>query len=96
MATHRFAALNTVHTRIPNHVDPPSRKVSDYFGANVFNQSAMRKFLSEEAYESVMNTIEKGVTLDRKLADQIADSMKGWAVSKGATHYTHWLHSHTG
>jgi glutamine synthetase len=96
MATHRFAALNTVNTRTPNYVDPPSKKVSDYFGANVFNQSAMRKFLSEEAYGSVMDTVEKGVSLDRKLADQIASSMKAWALSKGATHYTHWFQPLTG
>ena len=96
MTTHRFSALNTVLTRTPNIVPPPSDKVSDYFGTNVFNQVAMRKFLSEEAYESVMDTIEKGATVDRKMADQIASSMKAWALSKGASHYTHWFQPLTG
>ena len=96
MTTHRFSALNTVLTRTPNIVPPPSDKVSDYFGTNVFNQVAMRKFLSEEAYESVMGTIEKGATVDRKMADQIASSMKAWALSKGASHYTHWFQPLTG
>jgi len=96
MATHRFSALDIVHTRTPNHVDPPSGRVSDYYGTNVFNQGSMRKYLSEEAYDSVMDTIEKGATLDRKLADQVASSMKAWALSKGASHYTHWFQPLTG
>jgi len=58
MASHRFSALNIVQSRTPNNIAPPSDKVSDYFGTSVFNQAAMRKFLSEEAYDSVMGTIE--------------------------------------
>ncbi|MBL4665046.1 MAG: glutamine synthetase III, partial [Nitrospinaceae bacterium] len=96
MATHRFSALETVLTRTPNYIDPPSDKVSDYFGMNVFNQGAMRKFLSEEAYASVMETISQSASVDRKMADQIASSMKAWALSKGATHYTHWFRPLTG
>ena len=96
MATHRFSALETVLTRTPNYIDPPSDKVSDYFGMNVFNQGAMRKFLSEEAYASVMETISQSASEDRKMADQIASSMKAWALSKGATHYTHWFQPLTG
>lgn len=51
----------------------------------------MRKYLSNEAYDHVMEAIEKGTRIDRKIADQIASGMKAWAVEMGATHYTHWF-----
>ena len=43
-----------------------------------------------------MNAIEHGTKIDRKIADQVAVSMKDWAMSKGATHYTHWFQPLTG
>jgi glutamine synthetase len=56
----------------------------------------MQQYLTRAAYESVMNAIDKGTKIDRKIADQVAVSMKDWAVSKGATHYTHWFQPLTG
>ena len=43
-----------------------------------------------------MNAIEHGTKIDRKIADKVAVSMKDWAMSKGATHYTHWFQPLTG
>ena len=51
----------------------------------------MKKYLSNEAYDHVLEAIEKGTRIDRKIADQIASGMKAWAVEMGATHYTHWF-----
>ena len=96
MATHRFNALQCVLSRTPNHVPPPSEKVSEFFGCNVFNNLAMREYLSEEVYDRVQESINKGAKIDRKIADQISSSMKAWAMSKGATHYTHWFQPLTG
>ncbi|MCH8318798.1 MAG: glutamine synthetase III, partial [Bacteroidetes bacterium] len=96
MATHRFKALESVLSRTPINVAPPSEKVSEYFGIQVFNKDAMREFLPEEVYEKVMDSIEKGIKIDRKIADQVASSMKAWAMSKGATHHTHWFQPLTG
>ncbi|KGL58672.1 glutamine synthetase type III, GlnN [Polaribacter sp. Hel1_85] len=56
----------------------------------------MQQYLTRAAYESVMNAIELGTKIDRKIADQVAVSMKDWAMSKGATHYTHWFQPLTG
>jgi glutamine synthetase len=56
----------------------------------------MQQYLTRAAYESVMNAIEHGTKIDRKIADQVAVSMKDWAMSKGATHYTHWFQPLTG
>lgn len=96
MAFHRFKALETVLNRTPINVVLPSIKVSEFFGENVFGIDAMREQLSEEAFDSVMAAIEQGAQIDRKMADQVAASMKAWAHSKGATHYTHWFQPLTG
>ncbi|MCE9540501.1 MAG: glutamine synthetase III, partial [Bacteroidetes bacterium] len=96
MAFHRFKALETVLSRTPVEVTLPSNKVSEFFGENVFGIDAMREYLSEEAFNSVMSAIEQGARIDRKMADQVAASMKAWANSKGATHYTHWFQPLTG
>lgn len=95
MAFHRFKALEAVLTRTPQPVQQ-SGKVSDIFGENVFGIDAMREFLSEEAFNSVKDAMEKGTSIDRKVADQVAASMKAWASSKGVTHYTHWFQPLTG
>ncbi len=96
MARIRFTALEEVMHRKAIHVEPSSDKVSDYFGSNVFNEHARREFLGKEAYKSVKQAIEKGTRIDRKIADQVAAAMKEWALSKGATHYTHWFQPLTG
>ena len=96
MAFHRFKALESVMTRTPVNVILPSNKVSEFFGENVFGIDAMREHLSEEAFESVMSAMQQGTRIDRKMADQVAASMKAWANSKGATHYTHWFQPLTG
>lgn len=96
MSTFRFRALEATLNRQPVEVTTPSELISDYFGENVFNQKAMMKFLTQEAYDSVMEAIVQGNRIDRKIADQVASSMKAWALSKGATHYTHWFQPLTG
>ncbi len=72
------------------------RRVSEYFGENTFHLDKMRECLTEDAYEIVKNAIEHGTAVDRSVADQIATAMKDWAISKGATHYTHWFQPLTG
>ena len=72
------------------------KSVPDYYGENVFSLKVMRKHLSEKAYKSISETIKNGGKLDPSIADEIAEAMKNWAVSKGATHYTHWFQPLTG
>ena len=95
MSTIRFAALQETLNRTAVKV-VENEKRSVLFGKNVFNKHAMQQYLTRSAYESVMNAIEKGTKIDRKIADQVAVSMKDWAISKGATHYTHWFQPLTG
>ncbi len=96
MENFRFDALHETLNRQVVPVSYPSNKISDYFGSMVFNTSVMREYLTKEAYKSVEMAIDKGVRIERKVADQVASAMKAWAISKGATHYTHWFHPLTG
>jgi len=95
MSTFRFQALQQTATRKPVKVEELDRK-SIIFGSNVFNDKAMRQFLTPEAYQAVKNAVQHGTKIDRKLADYIAMGMKEWALSKGVTHYTHWFQPLTG
>ncbi len=96
MSTIRFNALEELNNRPVPEVVFPSEKISDYFASDVFDLPKMQKYLSKEAYTNVINSIETGVKINRKTADQIASGMKEWATGKGATHYTHWFHPLTG
>ena len=96
MSTYRFKALEDVLERKPKHVEFPSDRASNYYATNVFTEETMQEYLPKEAYKSVMNAINKGTRLDRRLANQVASSMKDWALTKGVTHYTHWFQPLTG
>lgn len=95
MSSFRKAALNDVLHRVPKPFNFEG-KISELFGQNVFHAEVMREFLTEEAYDSVMAAVNNGASIDRKIADQVASAMKDWAISKGATHYTHWFQPLTG
>ena len=96
MAIIRFKALEELFSRKPVEVKYPSERISDFYGINVFDRGKMQKYLSKEAYKSVLLSIESWSTIDRKIADQVASGMKAWAIDRGATHYTHWFQPLTG
>ena len=95
MATKRQQAYQDVLNRTPKHIDYDGR-ISDLFGKNVFHMEVMREYLPSEAFKSMTESIQNGTRLDRKMADQVASAMKDWALTKGATHYTHWFQPLTG
>lgn len=72
------------------------QKVSDYFACNVFSDTVMKERLPKNVYKAVMQTKKFGTALDIDVANVVANTMKDWAVEKGATHYTHWFHPMTG
>ena len=96
MENFRFIALSETLDRQVVPVSYPSLKISDYYGSMVFNETVMREYLTKEAFQSVKLAIDKGKKIDRKVADQVASAVKAWALSKGATHYSHWFHPLTG
>lgn len=90
MALKRFRAYGDVLNRVPKTVEYDGR-ISELFGKNVFHIEIMREYLPSDAYKSMLESIQTGTRLDRKMADQVASAMKDWAITKGATHYTHWF-----
>jgi glutamine synthetase len=70
--------------------------LTDIYGSNVFNDAVMRQSLPKETYKSLRKTIEEGLPLDPQVAEVVAAAMKDWAISKGATHFTHWFQPMTG
>ncbi len=95
MANQRMQAYYDVLHRTPKPISFDG-KISEIFGENVFHMEVMREYLPSEAYKSMKKAIHDGTRLDRTMADQVASSMKDWAISKGATHYTHWFQPLTG
>ena len=73
----------------------PYDKPRDIFGMYVFDRRAMRERLPRDIYDTLIASIEVGQKLDASIADMVAAAMKEWALSKGATHYTHWFHPRT-
>ena len=72
------------------------KNVSDYFGCMVFDERVMKAKLSSNVYKSLHKTIQRGTKLDPGVADAVAAAMRDWAVSNGATHFTHWFQPLTG
>jgi glutamine synthetase len=95
MSTFRFQALKEASNRKPVQFEESGKK-SALFGSNVFNDAAMKQFLTSDAYKGVKDAVQHGTKIDRKLADYIAMGMKEWALNKGVTHYTHWFQPLTG
>ena len=70
--------------------------ISEYFGCNVFNDRVMKANLSADVYASLRKTMDEGAKLEPGVANAVANAMKDWAISKGATHFTHWFQPLTG
>ncbi len=70
--------------------------VPEIFGSDVFNESVMKQRLHPDIYNAWKLCIANGTSLDISVANEIAESMKVWAIEKGATHYTHWFQPMTG
>ncbi len=96
MATLRQQALGMVQARPRVTVTPPSSKISEYFGTNVFGIDQMKTSLAPSAYKKVMEAIDKGTKIDPYTAEEVATAIKTWALSKGVTHFTHWFQPLTG
>jgi glutamine synthetase len=92
MENFRFKALAELNSRQPVRFEGTDKAVSAYFAENVFDRDKMRKYLTPEAFEAVVEAIDEGAKINRKFADQIASGMKSWAIERGVTHYTHWFH----
>jgi glutamine synthetase len=73
-----------------------NQKYSSLFASHVFTDAVLEQYVNKETYNQVAYAVNKGSKINRSFADQIAASLKAWALSKGATHYTHWFQPLTG
>ncbi len=72
------------------------KSVTEYFGSMVFDDKVMKSMLSEDIYNTLKRTIKDGRSLNLSVANEVANAMKDWAISLGATHFTHWFQPMTG
>lgn len=82
----------TQRTTKDQKAESTKKSLSEIFNQNVFDKTKMQKYLSKEVYEKLTSSIEEGIPLDRRTADQVAAALKAWALDNGATHFTHWFH----
>jgi glutamine synthetase len=81
MSTLRFQALKDASGRKPVKFEEVWKKISSFW-FNVFNDKAMKQYLTSDAYKGVKDAVQHGTKIDRKLADYIAMGMKEWALLK--------------
>lgn len=97
-AKRRFHAIAEISAQRlpPRTIEPDADPAADIFGKNVFSFAMMRSALPRPVYESIQRTLREGQPLDPAVADVVANAMKDWAISRGATHYCHWFLPLTG
>lgn len=97
MSNPRFIALAEASKHAVESREPSNEKVlGSCFGMRVFNRQVMEKSLPQEVYQNVVDAMEARAKIKLEFADIIALAMKEWAISHGATHYTHWFQPLTG
>ena len=94
VAAHRRDAELSAGVTSPSAETPSDP--TEYFGCNVFDDKAMRRYLPKDVYKSLRTTIDLGHRLDPAVADVVANAMKSWAMERGADHYTHVFYPLTG
>ncbi|MDR2578254.1 MAG: glutamine synthetase III [Chitinispirillales bacterium] len=91
----RSKVTQAIDSVVCEKIEIPS-PVSSYYGVNTFNEPTMRKMVSEATFKAFKRWQEGGAVIDAAQADEIAAAMKEWAVSRGATAYSHWFQPMTG
>jgi len=87
----RFKVVEEAFKKKPVEVVSPSERPSEFFGKYVFTRDKMFKYLPRDVYMQMSDVIDKGVRLDRSIADAVAKGIRQWAEENGVTHYTHWF-----
>ncbi|MBQ3033442.1 MAG: glutamine synthetase III [Deferribacterales bacterium] len=96
MMNFRKTAFNAISSRPVKQCTDNRAAIADIYGCNVFSERVMRERLPKDVFKRLQKTMNNKEKLDPSLADIVANAMKDWAVSLGATHYTHWFQSMTG
>ena len=93
----RQAAIGAISNhRVASTQDYLEHAGADIYGQYVFNDVAQRKYLAKPIYDTLRRTIDGHEPFDVAIVDAVAHAVKEWALSHGATHYTHWFVPMTG
>jgi len=87
----RFQVVEEAFKKRAVEVKVPAERPSAYFGKYVFNRQKMQKYLPKNVFNKMIDVMDNGASLDRSIADAVAEGMKQWAMEMGVTHYTHWF-----
>ena len=96
-----MSARHTAIESISNHrVSSTQRYLehagADIYGQYVFHEGAQSQFLAKPIFRKLRRTIDGHEPFDPAIVDAVAHGVKEWALSHGATHYTHWFVPMTG
>lgn len=86
---HRNELLKSI---IQSHPKKSENPISlDSWAINVFTNREIASRVPKETYKRYISSVNSLKPFEPDLADVIANAMKDWAVSRGATHFTHWF-----
>jgi glutamine synthetase len=96
-----MTARHTAIEAISSHKVASTQKYLEHageeiYGQYVFHEVAQRQFLAKPIFKRLQRTIDGLEPFDAVIADAVAHGVKEWALSHGATHYTHWFVPMTG
>lgn len=87
----RFKAIEQIQKRVRRAPISNIPRPSEIYAENVFNQKAMKQYMSNDIFTTLVSCMQNGEFLDRNIANSVANAVKSWALDKGATHFTHWF-----
>jgi glutamine synthetase len=95
--TARSRAIETIaNTRVVSTEPYLEFAGADIYGQYVFGDAAQRQYLAKPIYQKLRETIDGNEPFDPAIVDAVAHGVKEWAMSHGATHFTHWFVPMTG
>ncbi len=92
----RKAAITAIAHRVPKPGVAPTGGLADTFGIDTFGVRQMRAKLPKDVFAKLQAAIRHGKKLDVDIAPTVAQAIKEWAISRGASHFTHWFLPQTG
>ncbi|UIR56953.1 glutamine synthetase III [Sphingobacterium sp. SRCM116780] len=96
MSNLRFKSVEAAASRQNTSLKVETKKATEIYGKNVFSNAKMKDYLPKNSYKELAQAVEEGTAISRDLAEHISQAMKSWALSNGASHYTHWFQPLTG
>jgi len=77
-------------------IDYSKKPLTEIYGENCFNDTVLKERLPSNVYKELKLSQAGQKALTLEIAEIVANSMKDWAIEKGATHYSHWFQPLTG